>query len=114
MLILTSILLKFFYCPNFTDDGTDGWRVNNLLKVKQLITGYISLAVYEKCPKVTEELTSAYMLGILGKASHGPTCSHVHTCACVCACVCVCMRVVTHSPTRTLRIEGGILALRRD
>lgn len=52
----------------------------------------------------TEELTSAYLLGILGKASHGPTCSHVH----------MCVRVVTHSPTRTLRIEGGVLALKRE
>lgn len=32
------------------------------------------------------------------------------TSTCVRACVCV----VTHSPTRTLRIEGGVLALKRE
>lgn len=82
-------------------------RVSNLLKVEQLliITGYIiSLAVYEKCPGVIQEVTSTYMLGIPGKASHVPLESRTRVLTRLCghACVYLQERVsVTHSPTRT-------------
>lgn len=46
---LSTILLNVFYCPDFLDDRTDGYR-GNLLKVKQLVTGYTSLVVYEQYP----------------------------------------------------------------